>query len=63
MSVDHDMGVKRSSCAIFVLIFISVREFQSVEYRFWNVHGDSLVSAIPKYLHDKQIDMEDEEGS
>ena len=55
--------VKRCDSTVFVIIVISVREFQSVEYRFWNVHGDSLVSAIPKYLHDKQIDMEEEVGS
>lgn len=31
-----------------------VREFLSSEYKLWNVHGDCLVSSIPKYLCDQQ---------
>jgi len=29
-----------------------VREFLAGEYRLWNVHGDSLVSAVPRCLTD-----------
>lgn len=35
-----------------------VREFLSSEYKLWNVHGDSLVSAIPKCLSDHQTIMD-----
>ncbi|XP_045161059.2 AP-5 complex subunit mu-1-like isoform X2 [Mercenaria mercenaria] len=35
-----------------------VREFLSSEYKLWNVHGDSLVSAIPKCLSDHQAFIE-----
>ncbi|KAL4237972.1 adaptor complexes medium subunit [Mactra antiquata] len=31
-----------------------IREFISSEYKLWNVHGDSLVSAVPKFLSDRQ---------
>ena len=47
-----------SFCCCFLF---SVREFQSVEYKFWNVHGDAIVSAVPKYLSDRQISIDDEE--
>ena len=43
------------------LLCFSVREFQSVEYKFWNVHGDAIVSAVPKYLSDRQTSIGDEE--
>jgi len=29
-----------------------IREFVSAEYKFWNSHGDSLVSTIPKCLYE-----------
>ncbi|WAR19087.1 AP5M1-like protein [Mya arenaria] len=33
----------------------SAREYLAGEYKFWNVHGDSLVSAVPRCLSDHAL--------
>lgn len=36
----------------------SGRDFMCVEYKLWNVHGDCLVSALPRCLNQQPVDTE-----